>query len=336
MTREEFIKYEPIACKLFTQSIKKNRLSSAYLLYGTDNAPLKDVALFLSKSINCDSPVDYLACENCRSCEKFNANIRPDLMILDGKNQSIKREDIDALQDKFSKSGLEKNHRPIYIINNVENVTWQSIDLLLKFIEEPKDDRIGFLTCNNLDNVKPTILSRCIKVRIDPIDKNILINDLLNNPPLLERKKKESTALTYGQAYFLSSFFSTRSEIENTLNLDDSFFSGYEMAEEILNTFSISFTRAGYLILKKSNEKYDSKCYNWLYLILHNVFLASILDDVDDNHPFKQVILDLQKRKETISKADEIIRDILYKNSIPLNLNKSLSAARIALALNEV
>lgn len=334
MNKEQFVKYQPIASKLLANSIKKNRLSSAYLFYGNKNAPLLDVALFLAKSIWCDSPIDFFACDKCNSCLKFDANIRPDLMLLDGKNQSIKKEQIDALQDKFSKTSFENGHRPIYIINNVENVTWQAIDLLLKFIEEPKADRIGFLTSNNLDDVKQTILSRCIKVRIDPIDKNILIDDLLNNPINIDKKK--ASPLSYGQAYFLSCFFSTRKEIDEMLSSDDSFLKGFDMAENFLNTLCVSFFKASYVILKDSSEKYDAKCYNWMYLILHNVFLTTLLDNNTDDYPFKDVVEKLKDKKEVIRKVDDVVEDIIYKNSIPLSLNKTLSASRVAFALNEV
>ena len=41
-------KYEPVCAKLFYNSVKNNRLSGAYLLYGPKNAPLKEVAFYLA------------------------------------------------------------------------------------------------------------------------------------------------------------------------------------------------------------------------------------------------------------------------------------------------
>ena len=49
-------KYQPVIYKIFENAIKDNRISHAYLLSGSNGMPLKETALFLAKSILCDSP----------------------------------------------------------------------------------------------------------------------------------------------------------------------------------------------------------------------------------------------------------------------------------------
>ena len=43
--------YQPVIYKTFVNALETNKLSHAYLLSGSVGMPLKDVAIFLAKSI---------------------------------------------------------------------------------------------------------------------------------------------------------------------------------------------------------------------------------------------------------------------------------------------
>jgi DNA polymerase-3 subunit delta' len=47
------------------------------------------------------------------------------------------------------------------VIKNIENINAQSLNSLLKFLEEPHGDIYAIFTCKNINNVLPTIKSRC-------------------------------------------------------------------------------------------------------------------------------------------------------------------------------
>lgn len=330
MDKETFLKYESKAAKLFTNSRRMNRLSSAYLLYGNRNAPLKDCALYLAESLNCEN--DLLACKTCLSCKKFENNIRPDFVFIDGQNQLIKKEDIQTLENKFALSALEKNKRLCYVINIVENITEIAANSILKFLEEPKEGQVAILTTYNLDKVLPTIRSRSIEVRIDALDSHALYNKLQDTPILIDKgKKQEQLPLTDGECYMLTKFFSSFDEIKETLTTDNSFLEGYLCAEMFFTALVSDKKEAGYTLLKQTSLKKPSSCYNWMYLIIHEIFSNALLEKNEELNPFKDTIKTLSKDKLKIEKADKIVKEALtFKN---INFNQIALSARLALTL---
>ena len=99
MNNEEFIEYQPILYKLFSSSKEKKRLANAYLLYGDINAPVKEVGMLLCESINCQKEI--LSCHKCSDCKKFDEHVTTDFYFIDGKDKTIKKEDIQKLENFF-------------------------------------------------------------------------------------------------------------------------------------------------------------------------------------------------------------------------------------------
>lgn len=335
MDQKTFLTYERKVAKLIVNSRKTNRLSSAYLLYGQRNAPLKECALFIAKSLGCEK--DLLACDQCDSCMRFEKGIHPDFILISGENQTIKKEDIQNLTAKFSLSAFEKNHRLCYVIHQVENITTQAANNILKFLEEPKEGQVAILTTYNLDRVLPTIRSRAIPLRIDPINPNALMEELESHPLSLfdlhsqKKKKKEDIYLSHGECYFLSQFFATKESAEEAVTSNDNFREGYLAAETILNALCISNEEASYTLLRQAGQKKGSACYNWMYSILHEVFAATLIGENSENHPFHDVISHLEEHKDAIKRTDDVIKEALAFRLV--NFNPILMAGRVAAAL---
>ncbi len=334
MDKDTFLQYEPKAAKLFINSRKTGRLSSAYLLYGERNAPLKETALYLAKSLGCEK--DLLACDECDSCKRFNKGIHPDFVLIDGETTRIKKEDIQNLQDKFSESAFEKGHRLCYVIHRIENITEKAANTILKFLEEPREGQVAILTSYNIDKVLKTILSRSVLVRIDPLDMDKMQRDLIDNPIILsgeKKKKEEEIHFNEGEAYILSRYFSSYESVKKTLTQDTSFLEGYQIAESLLNDLTVSTSQAGYTLLLQTSLKKGTSCYNWMYLILHDVFASVLLDNVKDDNPFRDIIMKLSKNKDKIARADAVVKEALAYQHI--NYNPTLLSARLIRALDE-
>ena len=75
--------------------------------------------------------------------------------------------DINQIRDlivKLNKSSF--NNKPRFVlIDNIEYLNINSINALLKILEEPNDNII-FILINNNKKVLPTLLSRCINFKI--------------------------------------------------------------------------------------------------------------------------------------------------------------------------
>ena len=85
--------YQPVIYKTFVNALKTNKLSHAYLLSGLVGMPLKEVALFLGKSLLCDNP-NPLACNECITCMRVDEGNYADVMVFGDGNTKIKKGDI--------------------------------------------------------------------------------------------------------------------------------------------------------------------------------------------------------------------------------------------------
>ena len=179
MQIEKYLKeHQPIVYQTFVNSLKNKTLSHAYLLVGNTGTPLFDVAKYLAKTILCDDP-SPLACDNCITCLRIDSDNYPDMIVLDGSKGTIKKEDVLNIESRFEKTAFESKGIMIYIINLVENMTIESVNSILKFLEEPESEIYAFLTTNNENNVLPTILSRCQILHLKNGDRKSVINEAI-------------------------------------------------------------------------------------------------------------------------------------------------------------
>ena len=171
--------YQPVIYKTFVNALETNKLSHAYLLSGSIGMPLKDVAVFLAKSLLCDNP-NPLACNECITCMRIDEGNYADLMIFDGESAKIKKGDIEKITSNFDKTALEEKGIMIYILHLVETMTPIAVNSLLKFLEEPGKNIFAFLTTENEAKILPTIISRTQVLRFREIDRSKVQKDAEN------------------------------------------------------------------------------------------------------------------------------------------------------------
>ena len=170
---------QPIIYQTFTNSLENKTLSHAYLLAGNPGTPLLETAKFLAKSILCDDP-SPLACSNCITCLRIESDNYPDFIVLDGAKGTIKKDDVLNVEERFEKTAFETKGIMIYIINLVENMTIEAVNSMLKFIEEPEAEVYAFLTTNNINNVLPTIVSRCQTLNLKSVDRKEIVKESID------------------------------------------------------------------------------------------------------------------------------------------------------------
>ena len=113
---KEFLKeIQPIFYRILEKSFKENKKTHAFLLVGDHT---DDIATFIAQSYICHK--DTLACEVCDDCIRIKEGLYPDMIVYDGKETSIKKSDIDHIQEEFVKSSVENNGK-VYILQNIDN-----------------------------------------------------------------------------------------------------------------------------------------------------------------------------------------------------------------------
>lgn len=179
MNRKEYLeKYQKVLYRTFQNALNRNQVSHAYLLIGEPGIPLLPVAEFLAKSLVCDHPNPF-ACETCFTCLRFDEGNYADFLLLNGQGKTIKKNEIQALENLFEKTAIEEKGKMIYIIHLVENMTLEAINSLLKFLEEPSSNVYAFLTTENELKVLPTIISRTQRIVLHKIPQSVVIKDAI-------------------------------------------------------------------------------------------------------------------------------------------------------------
>lgn len=176
-------KAQPRALRIIENSKKNNRLSHAYLFTGPKGTYKKEMAYHLAMMLYCkeDKP-----CYKCPDCLAILENRHLNVHYIEPLGQSIKKEQILALQEEFSKTSLLPGPR-IYIINEADTMSASAANSLLKFIEEPTSETYGILITEHKDNILSTIISRSMIVAFNELDKKVLNDQLcnLNATPLI-------------------------------------------------------------------------------------------------------------------------------------------------------
>lgn len=178
-TKDLLIKTQRVAFQTLANGFKSNRISHAYLISGSIESSLKEMAIYLAKSLVC-SKLEPLACEECINCLRIEERNYPDYIFIDGSIESIKKQQIENLQETFSKVSLEIDGKKIYIIHLIEKATLGAVNSLLKFLEEPIDDVVAIITTQNISKVLSTIISRCQLIRLKDYSSYDLENLLVH------------------------------------------------------------------------------------------------------------------------------------------------------------
>lgn len=140
-------------------AISRNHLAHAYLFCGPRGVGKTTCARIFAKAINCLSPVDSEACNECESCKGFNESRSFNIHELDAaSNNSV--DDIRSLTDQV-RIPPQIGRYSVYIIDEVHMLSAQAFNAFLKTLEEPPAHAIFILATTEKHKIIPTILSRC-------------------------------------------------------------------------------------------------------------------------------------------------------------------------------
>ena len=153
--------------------------------------------------------INFKINENNQSFKTIQNKSNPNFILIDihADKKSIDINQIRNLILNLNKSSFNKKPRFV-LIDNIEYLNINSVNALLKIIEEPTDN-VHFILINNNKKILSTLLSRCINFKIFltnneclEISKNLL-DDKLHN---LINEDLRNYYLTPGNTYQLVSF----------------------------------------------------------------------------------------------------------------------------------
>ena len=110
-------------------------------------------------------------------CLQIDEGVHPDLVTVSAGDKAIGVDTIRAVVDEASAFPAYVSARYV-IIDGVDTMTLPAADALLKTLEDPPHTTRFFLLAQVLENVTPTIRSRCGLVRFRPLSDAFIVEHL--------------------------------------------------------------------------------------------------------------------------------------------------------------
>ena len=285
MLQNKLADEQKVAYQILKNGLKNNSFVHAYLFVGEKGTPKMETAIFLAQSLLCDQ--EGFACETCDTCQRVKDGNYADLIIKDGTDSSIKKEDILNIQEQFSKTAIEAKGRKIYILNMIENATLEALNSLLKFLEEPSEDVTAILICEQQDRLLPTIISRCQMI---PFRKTL-------PNALLQKCRNEN--MNELDAYLLTYLVNNYEQISEIIE-DENYQNARYLAISVLEKMILSVHEASlFLQIEGFKEKKgnDRAQFNYFIEILMRFFKDCLRKDCEcQSEQWQELIRQYQKK----------------------------------------
>ena len=171
-------------------AIIHDRINHAYLLEGDEGSGKGMVAEAFAKALQCEArgPEGY-ACGQCVSCLSFDSLNHPDVFrVAATKTKAI---GVDDIREQITREIATKPYRcryKIFIMEHAETMSVSAQNALLKTLEEPAPYGIFLLTAANSSQLLPTILSRCVTLKMKPLPLPLVRDYLMDRLGLPEDK----------------------------------------------------------------------------------------------------------------------------------------------------
>lgn len=152
-----------IGHKQITEALKSaflnERVAHAYLFSGVAGIGKYKTAWAFARMLQCTCPGGGESAP-CLACNLAEGQEHPDIVTISPQGATIRIEQIRELQ-KAVQYNPRVGKRKIFILDNVERLTEQAANSLLKILEEPPAYVVFILLTVNIHSILPTIQSRC-------------------------------------------------------------------------------------------------------------------------------------------------------------------------------
>lgn len=172
------------------KAIEYHKVSHAYILSGEEGMGKKTLADAFAMTLLCERS-DKEPCLQCHACKQLMSGNHPDVIrVTHEKPGSIGVDDIRTqINDTIYIKPYSSSYK-IYLVDEAEKMTPQAQNALLKTIEEPPAYAVIMLMTTNQELFLPTILSRCIQLKLRPL-KDTQVSDYLKETMGIPEEKAD-------------------------------------------------------------------------------------------------------------------------------------------------
>lgn len=162
--------------------IDSDNLAHANLFAGPEHIGKFTAAKKLARFLQCPDG----GCKTCYICREIEKGIHADTIEVPNTGESIKIELVRSLIDKIHMTRREKYK--ILLIQNIERMTDESSNALLKTLEDPPDGVLFLLSTSRVLDVLPTIISRVRVYKFAKLSEREVMELMRANYPLADEK----------------------------------------------------------------------------------------------------------------------------------------------------
>lgn len=182
----------------FQKAIEAHKVSHAYILAGEAGMGRKSLAHAFALTLLCEKGKSE-PCMECHACKQVLSGNHPDLVhVTHEKPGSIGVDDIrEQINDTIMIRPYSSYYK-IYIVDEAEKMTVQAQNALLKTIEEPPSYAVIILLTTNPESFLPTILSRCVQLKLKPLKDSVIREYLVGSMGIPENQAELYAAFARG------------------------------------------------------------------------------------------------------------------------------------------
>lgn len=183
----------------FERTLSNGQISHAYILTGEAGMGRKTLAKTFAMTLLCEeNHSNQDPCGQCHSCIQFQSDNHPDVIYVTHAKEGIGVDDIrEQINDTIMIRPYSSYHK-IYIVDEAEKMTVQAQNALLKTIEEPPSYAVIILITTNQEAFLPTILSRCVQLKLKPLKDFTVKSYLVEHLGVAEKEAEICAAFARG------------------------------------------------------------------------------------------------------------------------------------------
>lgn len=279
-------------------AVDRDRLAHSYLICGTRGSGKHTLARLLTAAMECTANKNR-PCGVCTACRKVFSGVHPDVVTVDDT------EHVGVGVDVVRKARTDlylvptEGRKKVYLFPRAADMNANAQNALLKVLEEPPAYGAFLLLAEEEEKLLPTIRSRCVSLRLSPLNEAECLPALRREFP--DRSERELTDAVRKSGGWLG-------QAQTLLRADDAL---APQTAEFLRVYAakdrLGLTRLLVSMEKLPREQLQTLLLAWrarLTAALTARLGAGIPDDAVSNRTAQELLHTAQKLEEAAALCD--------------------------------